>query len=591
MKGVRRNIGGKKKISLRLAVVLANVLIIFFVSMFGAGVLAAVWRKYADNINTEKKDTHIRWLNENINRNFTTMENVAFSIILDEDVQAVAERNLKGREFSSSEEREETQGLRKKFANAIETFSLRVDSVTLFILDTREIKVVNEVNPIMYYDTELREELWYQDFLESNELWYCAPSEPSEKGNAYYGHDVNGKKKDVRSEEVISLYCRLQNSSATENYGVVRVSVKPADFFADAQSVYPDDSVFMYRITDGDKLVYGNVDGFKNDKYSVYSYSKYDMEIEYALGEGENGVKTYFIVPLLLVILSGLVISAFALVFFNEFFKKIMNDVRNFNPSDGAISSDFSEINEYGRRLGTLVKKVDELSKERYSLEKKQQQAKLLSLQYQINPHFLFNMLEVFRSRADISGDGESAEAISDFADIMRYNISDSSAVSTIREEIDILVKFIDLFRFRYKDTLFVKVDCSGEFLDVPMMKFLLQPIAENAVKYGKKGKRVMTIRVSVEREGAFLKICVENDGEPILKERLEEVRKYIARTENDDDSDSNFVGGDEYRDSAGIGLKNVAERIRLFYGGRGSLEVDSSVENRMTRITLYLPE
>lgn len=590
MKSVRRNFGGKKRISLRLAVVLANVLIIFFVSMFGAGVLAVVWSKYADNINNEKKDTHLRWLNENINRNFTTMENVAFSVVLDEDVQAVAERNLKGRELSVPEEREEIQDLRKKFANAIETFSLRIDSVTLFILDTREVKVVNEAGPIMYYDTELREELWYQDFLESGELWYCAPSEPSDKGYAYYGHDVNGKRKEGRDEDVISLYCRLQNSSATENYGVVRVSVRPADFFADAQSVYPDDSLFLYRVTDGDKLIYGNVEGFNGKKYSVYSYSRYDMEIEYALGDGESGVNTYLVVPLLLIILSGLVISAFTLVFFNEFFKKIMNDVRNYSPSDGTISSGFSEINEYGQRLGSLVKKVDELSKERYSLEKKQQQAKLLSLQYQINPHFLFNMLEVFRARADISGDGEASDAISDFADIMRYNISDSSAVSTIRQEIDVLVKFIELFRFRYKDTLFFKVDCAEEFLDVPMMKFVLQPIAENAIKYGKKGKRVMTIRVSVEREGAFLKICVENDGEPIPKERLEEVRKYIARTE-DNEEDANFIGGDEYHDSTGIGLKNVAERLRLFYGGRGSLEVDSAVEDRITRITLYLPE
>ena len=177
----------------------------------------------------------------------------------------------------------------------------------------------------------------------------------------------------------------------------------------------------------------------------------------------------------------------------------------------------------------------------------------------------------------------------------MRYNISDASATSTLADEIEILEKFIGLFKFKYKNTLKFKSSFGNVPPDTPIMKFLLQPIVENAIKYGKKGKTVMTVSVcsSMNDDDIFIKI--ENDGEPIKKERIEEVYSVLKDSDSAGDasieppknSPKNAAGGG----SSGVGLKNVYDRIKLYYGDKGDLIIDSKEEQRLTSVTVVIPK
>lgn len=566
----------EKTTSLKRALILFDVLVICVVLLLSAVVIVAVGMNYVRKLIAERDGAHLVWIDENISRNYYFMEGVAFSVAIDEEIRGIVTRNVRGENYSDgfSEMHEDINYLRQKFSNLAETFNLRIDSATIFLDSTCSSKIIPEINGVVYYDTELRWEQSYLDFLSSEELISVDPTDVSTAGNRYYGHELSPEMKiDGEEYNVVSLTCKLQDYAATEIYGVIRVNVRTQDFFSEVESVYGDASSFCFKIFSGDKAVYSNA---REEKLRFsHKLDKFGLSIRY----GENGtLHGEFIVQILVSLIpiaaTGIIVTFLTVIFFRKLYRDVFASLESVGKNGVALRpSRFLEINRYRDKLDGLVKKIDSLTKERYELEKKQQQAKILSLQYQINPHFLFNMLEVFRARADASGDEAAAETISNFADIMRYNISATLAVSTIAQEVDIAVNFIGLFRFRYGDALKIDTDVDESLNDMPVMKFLLQPIVENAVKHGKKRGKTMHIFIRVVRLQDNVIITVENDGAPVLPERLKEIREKLSSNEESTDK---------------IGLKNVYDRIRLYYEGRGEFTIDSQLEK--TTVTIILP-
>lgn len=586
----------KKQISLKTVLVLTDIAIIFVILAFSIAVMLNVGQRYVKNIKDEKNETHIAWLTENIGRNFTVMENVAFSVALDEKIRSVAIRNAYNYEYDGGyeEKNEDLTYVKQKFANVVETFSLRLDSICLFLAKT-DTKIVDEAIPAILYDDELRSSTEYTDFLNSDEIMKYSSFSYSNEGNEYIDHDKSGALRGEKKYPVLSVMCKIQDYAATEFYGVVRVCVKTDDFFNETQSVYGDKSDFSFCFFSGENKVFGaDISDKKTLKRQI---EKYDLTLAYEEGDDTKDlVFSQIMSPILPIIIAGTALAVVSVVLFNYFYNKIIAEIRDFDGDGKRKISRFKEVNEYGEKLFGLVSKVGELEKKSYYLEKKQQQAKLLSLQYQINPHFLFNSLELFRCRADLSGDEAAAEAISDFSDIMRYNISDATATSTLYDEIEILNKFVGLFKFKYKNTLKFIFTFGDVPPDTPIMKFLLQPVVENAIKYGKRGKTPMTISVKFLTDGDNLVIKIENDGEPIKKERIAEIYSVLKGSDSFDDLARMTAPKNGYKNAAaggssGVGLKNVYDRIKLYYGEKGDLIIDSDEELRLTSVTVVIPE
>jgi len=586
----------KKQISIKTVLVLTDIVIIFVILAFTVSIMLNVGRNYVKNIKEEKNATHIAWLTENIERNFNVMENVAFSVALDEQIRSVAMRNAYNYEYDGgfSEKNEDLAYVKQKFANVVETFSLRLDSVCLFLAKTDN-KIVDEAVPTIIYDDELRLDPDYLEFLNSDNMMKYSTFSYSNEGSVYFEHDLDGKPRGEPSYPVFSVTCKIQDYAATEFYGVVRVCVKPEDFFSETQSVYGEKKDFSFCFISGGNNVFGA--DISDKTTAKRQIDKYGLTLVYDDAiDASDLVFSQILAPIFPIVIAGISLAVVSIVLFSYFYNKIIAEIRNFDGEGNRKISKLVEIDEYGEKLFGLVNTVGELEKKSYYLEKKQQQAKLLSLQYQINPHFLFNSLELFRCRADISGDETAAEAISDFSDIMRYNISDASATSTLADEIEILKKFIGLFKFKYKNTLKFKSSFGNVPPDTPIMKFLLQPIVENAIKYGKKGKTVMTVSVCASMNDDDIFIKIENDGEPIKKERIEEVYSVLKGSDSAGDETSieppkngpkNAVGGG----SSGVGLKNVYDRIKLYYGDKGDLIIDSDEGRRLTSVTVVIPK
>ena len=212
-----------------------------------------------------------------------------------------------------------------------------------------------------------------------------------------------------------------------------------------------------------------------------------------------------------------------------------------------------------------MVTKIKNLIEEVYVGEIKQKNAKLLALQTQINPHMLYNTLESIRMKALRSGADEVAEMVKLLAKMFRAALSEQTQSHKIRDEIEYAQAYIRLQNLRFRDMFFLQVEVEEQVQDSRVISMILQPVIENSIEHGFKGRRVplhivLTGRLK-ENGTIMLQIC--DDGKGISSEKTKEVNRRLE--ENVCRQPELVEEQEEGRTS--IGLRNIAERIKLQYG------------------------
>ncbi len=177
------------------------------------------------------------------------------------------------------------------------------------------------------------------------------------------------------------------------------------------------------------------------------------------------------------------------------------------------------------------------------------QDAELRSLRYQVNPHFLFNTLNSLSSLV-IKGDNARAEEmIQSLSGFYRTSLSsDPLEDVTLIEEVELQQRYLEIEMVRYPERLRVVIDIPAEVENTKVPGMILQPLVENAIKYGvSRSNRPITVKIAAERIGNAIQISVTDDGDTIATK---------GRS----------------KDGNGIGLANVRDRIEARYGERGHL-------------------
>lgn len=233
------------------------------------------------------------------------------------------------------------------------------------------------------------------------------------------------------------------------------------------------------------------------------------------------------------------------------------------------------ETNQLTLSLQQMVTRMKNSRNTIYEKEIKQKEAEFFSLQAQINPHFFYNTLETINMLLQVDEKYELSELVVNLADILRFNISSKATVITVREEIELVEKYLVIMRARFADKLICHVDCTAEALESAIVKFLIQPLVENAIQHGLEdvvGECHITITARVEADR--LLIAVEDDGKG--------VDPLVAKS----------ITQDDYRAAHGrhngVGLHNIIQRIRLYYGGDCGLHM-TSCQPHGTRVALSL--
>lgn len=197
------------------------------------------------------------------------------------------------------------------------------------------------------------------------------------------------------------------------------------------------------------------------------------------------------------------------------------------------------------------------------------------ALQFQMNPHFLFNSLHWLQLKAeDLHMVPELGQAISNLGEIYRYNLSTQRA-STLQGEIQHALAYISFMQVMKETEIIFDCHCPQSLHNRSIPRFTLQPILENAIKHGMHNGNPLIIRLGVSEQGGQLIVCIENDGKEVPGDRVDFVRSLIAKTTQE-------------KQEGHVGLSNLAIRLRLIYGEDAQISFDS--RRGKTTLTLRLP-
>lgn len=254
-----------------------------------------------------------------------------------------------------------------------------------------------------------------------------------------------------------------------------------------------------------------------------------------------------------------------------------MREIENGN-FDVAATTDYSDdeiaylnnsFNRLKLRLSKLIEKIVET-------EKIQAHTQQIALQNQINPHFIYNTLEIFRMNAELAEIPETSEAIAAFGAMLRYNMSIGITKVTINDELKHAQDYICIINLKYSGNVSLKTECPEELKKIPIIKFILQPIIENSVKanYRILIKSELCISIKVEKIQNVIKIRISDNGIGMDKSKIANLIHQINNPTSN---------------KKGIGLSNISRRLRLIYSEKGMLTI-SSIPDRETIVEITYP-
>jgi len=250
--------------------------------------------------------------------------------------------------------------------------------------------------------------------------------------------------------------------------------------------------------------------------------------------------------------------------------QKMMGEIEQGNLEYRVNTKRNDEIGIIMRGLNKMTENLQSYIQRVYISDIRQKEAEMDVLKTQIRPHYLYNTLDVIRMSAIIHDDKDTAEMLHGLSHQFHYLLGSGKAKVQLRDELTNIRNYFEIIRVRYKNRISLEIDVPSELQNIYMPKVILQPIVENAVKYGlepKKGGGFLEI--SAKKTGPDLEITVMDNGVGMTRERLSEVRELL---EADWDSEK-----DEKTDGS-VGLRNVNNRIRLACGIQYGITVDSQL-------------
>lgn len=208
------------------------------------------------------------------------------------------------------------------------------------------------------------------------------------------------------------------------------------------------------------------------------------------------------------------------------------------------------ELAVLARGMNDMVQRVTQLSKETAEAENKYLRERVMFLQTQMNPHFLFNNLECIRGMISMGNPGGVMRIVSAMAQIYRYCARRGSSVR-LEEEMQCLQRYMDIISLRYSNAFVLTTSIAPDTLHMSIPSMVIQPLAENAIQHGflHGGRKEGRIHVSSYREDNMLCVEIRDDGVGMSEEKMREI---------------NIVKPHKDEQHSHIGISNIQSRIRI---------------------------
>lgn len=261
--------------------------------------------------------------------------------------------------------------------------------------------------------------------------------------------------------------------------------------------------------------------------------------------------------------------------------KQAMDEVQKGNLDVEVNVQTKDEMQYISEGFNKMVRDLREYINEVYVAQICQKEAELNALKMQIQPHYLYNTLDVIRMTALEHGDAETAKLLESLASQLRYVLGKQNERLPLREEMQMLQEYFVIMKARYQNRIRFHVRLEGEDAELLIPKMLLQPVVENAVRHGLKMKKSGgVVAIEVKRQSDHLEISVMDDGVGMSEERVRRMQEVL------DNPQPGYLDPEGW---VSIGMKNVYDRIKLNCGKEYGYTIHS-VEGMGTIVTFRLP-
>lgn len=250
----------------------------------------------------------------------------------------------------------------------------------------------------------------------------------------------------------------------------------------------------------------------------------------------------------------------------------------NLDVKIGILGND--EIGELTENVKIMAESIKNLINEVYvsniqkqELLTRQKEIQLEVLCNQINPHFLFNTLESIRMKAICNNQTDIAQIVFLLSNLLRKSVNMTHEIIPLRKEIEIVSEYLEIQKFRFGDKLDFIIDIDEKLLDYKILPFTIQPMVENSIKHGIEqmiGNGI--IKISINEANDSIEIKIIDNGLGMSKQKLEDLKSTLDTSE-----------------LSNVGLRNVYQRLKLYYGDEFNLNIQSR-ENVGTEIILTIP-
>ncbi|GAS81274.1 sensor histidine kinase [Paenibacillus amylolyticus] len=254
-----------------------------------------------------------------------------------------------------------------------------------------------------------------------------------------------------------------------------------------------------------------------------------------------------------------------------------------FDQADSLLPPDKNVKSEISYVIFTFRYMISQLRQHiqnEFELKLLRQQAEYKALLIQINPHFMFNTLELVSSLAIQRRTDDTVQVIEDLGKMMRFSINTNDDRVPLTEELDYVQRYISILQTRFGHKLDISVTTEGTLNALVIIKFILQPLIENAVKYSFKHQTTAQVQIRINRMHDRLHISVSDNGPGIPAEIIHKLQHPVAPP-----SLESILHNEGWH----IGLGNVIARCRLHYGALFTVHMKND-ESGGACIELILP-
>ncbi|MBP1999616.1 two-component system sensor histidine kinase YesM [Paenibacillus shirakamiensis] len=281
---------------------------------------------------------------------------------------------------------------------------------------------------------------------------------------------------------------------------------------------------------------------------------------------------------LLIVLIIVLIVSVFVSYKISKPLRVLERSVKKVEDGDFGAIIDVSgayEVEQLSKRFNLMIRRIRELMDQIVKEQEGKRKGELEVLHAQINPHFLYNTLNSVTRLAEMGRKEEVVTTITSLSKFFRISLSKGKHVITLEDELEHVRNYLIIQKIRFKNKFRYEIDAQVEALSCMTLKLILQPLVENAIHHGIEmmvDEGFIGIYAWIEQDELFLRVT--DNGLGMTEERVAKVL-----------SNEGHLSGR----GSGVGVRNVQERIGLYYGNAYGLTFESELEEGTT-VTIRLP-